>query len=286
LGGQSGTVRKVYREIDKFLKGFEILKEDCEIIEAGFSLSLNEMNSKSFGNATDFSRIYREILMSILKLTVKGPVSKALVSRDARVPFQVTAEALGKFFDDGLIRLSDKAVEASLSQRVRIAIRVLEFGADFEKVCGFLSWQEFESIAAMAFEASNFMVERRFRFTWANRRWEIDVLGCKEPMIVCVDCKHWHHGWGRSAITKAVEAQIERTKALTETLQSTHVMPKKLGLTSWKKGILIPLVLSLVPGPFKFYKKTPIVPILQLQNFLSELPAYADTLMCFRWEKL
>ncbi len=227
----------------------------------------------------------KNLLMSILKLTLEGPVSKMLLSRDAGVPSQVTDEVLRRFFDWGLIRLSDKAVETSLSQRINIAIRALGFRADFEKVCGFLSWQEFESIAAMAFEANNFMVERRVRFTWANRRWEIDVLGCKEPIIVCVDCKHWHYGWRGSAITKAVEAQIERTKALTETLHSIHIIPKKLGLVSWKKGILIPLILSLVPGTFKFYKKTPIVPILQLQNFLSELPAYTDTLTCFRWEK-
>jgi len=230
--------------------------------------------------------IEKNLLMSILKLTLEGPVSKVLLSRDARVPSQVTDESLRRFFDGGLIRLTDKAVETSSSQRVKIAIRALEFGADFERVCGVLSWQEFESIAATAFEANNFMVEKRVRFTWADRRWEIDVVGCKEPIIVCVDCKHWHHGWGRSAITKAVEAQIKRTKTLTETLHSTSVLLKKLGLTIWKEGILIPLILSLVPGPFKFYKKTPIVPILQLQNFLNELPAYTDTLTCFHWEKI
>lgn len=249
-------------------------------------MSLKGVDSKSFRNTSDFSRIYREILMSILKLTLKGPVSRALLSRDASVPSQLTDQALKRFFDEGLIRLGDKVIETSLSQRVKIAIKALEFGADFEKVCSFLGWQEFESIAAMAFEANNFMVERRLRFAWANRRWEIDVLGCKEPMVVCVDCKHWHHGWRRSAVIKAVDAQIERTKALTETLHFTSVMPKKLGLTRWKQGILIPLILSLVSSPFKFYKKTPVVPILQLQDFINELPAYADTFMCFRWEKL
>ena len=246
---------------------------------------MNRMDSKSFRNANDFSRIDREILMSILKLTVKGPVSKTLLSRNAGIPSQVTDEALRRFFSVGLLRLSDKAVETSLSQRVKIAVRTLQSGADFERVCSCLSWQEFESIAAMAFEANNFTVEKRFRFTWANRRWEIDVLGCKEPIIVCVDCKHWHHSWGRSAITKAVEAQIERTRALTETLYHTRKIPKKLGL-NWKQGILMPLILSLVPGPFKFYKKAPVVPILQLQSFLSELPAYTDMLMYFRWEKI
>jgi len=226
--------------------------------------------------------IEKNLLMSILKLTLNGPVSKVLLSRDARVPSQVADEALRRFFDEELIQLSDKTVETSLTQRIKVAIRVLEFGADSEKVCGFLSWQEFESVAAMAFEANNFAVERRFRFTWANRKWEIDVLGCKEPIIACVDCKHWRHGWGRSAITKTVEAQIERTKALAEALNSTPAIHRKLGLTSWKQRTLIPLILSLVPGPFKFYKKTPVVPILQLQNFLSELPAHTDMLTCFR----
>jgi len=224
--------------------------------------------------------------MSILKLTLNGPVSKALLSRDAGVPSQITEEALKRFFDLGLVQLTSRTIETSLTQRVKIAIRALEFGADFEKVCSFLGWQEFESVAAMAFEANNFRVERRFRFTWANRKWEIDVLACKEPIIACADCKHWHHGMGRSATTKAVEAQTERTKALTETLHSSLVTHKKLGLTSWKQGILIPLILSLVPSPFKFYKNTPIVPILQLQNFLSELPAYTDSLTFFRWEKI
>ena len=246
---------------------------------------MNKMDSKSLGKASGFSRVYREILMSILKFTVKGPVSKGLLSRDARVPSQVTDEALKRFFDDGLIQLSDKAIETSLTQRIKIALRALQFGADFERVCGFLGWQEFESVAAMAFEANNFTVERRFRFTWANRKWEIDILGCKEPIIACADCKHWHYRWGRSVITKAVEAQIERTKALAETLHSIQVTHKKLGLTSWKQGTLIPVILSLVPGSFKFYKETPIVPILQLQNFLSELPAHTDTLMSFRWER-
>ena len=228
----------------------------------------------------------KNLLLAILKLSLDGPVSRALLSRDAGVPSQITGEVLKRLFDLGLIRISDKTVETSSSQRVKIAIRALECRADFEKVCGFLGWQEFESVAAIALEADNFLVEKRVRFTWAKRRWEIDLLGCQEPIIACVDCKHWHHGWRRSAINKAVEAQIERTRVLTEILHHTPVMHRKLGLTRWKKGVLIPLILSLVPGPFKFYKKTPVVPVLQLQNFLSELPAYTDTLTCFRWEKI
>ncbi|NIR87180.1 hypothetical protein GWO13_06240 [Candidatus Bathyarchaeota archaeon] len=222
--------------------------------------------------------VERSLLISILKLTKTGPVQKELISRDARVPVQVADEMLKKLSDTGLIRYKDWLIEVSSNQRVRMAVRAAELGADPERACGVLEWDEFEEIAAKAFEANNFMVKRRFRFKWAGRRWEMDVLGCKEPLVACVDCKHWRRGWRRSAIMKTVEAQVERTQALAEALPSLH---EKVGLVDWKKVMLVPMVLSLVPSPFKFYNNVPIVPVLQLPNFLNELPAYTTSLTRF-----
>jgi len=222
--------------------------------------------------------VERNLLISILKLTKTGPVQRELVSRDARVPVQVADDILKKLLDTGLIRYKDGLVEMSSSQRARMAVRAVELGSDPQRVCGVLDWNEFEEIAAKAFEASNFMVKRRFRFKWAGRRWEVDVLGCKEPLVACVDCKHWRRGWRRSAIMKAVEAQVERTKMLAEALPSLH---EKAGLVDWKKATFVPMVLSLVPSPFKFYNNVPIVPVLQLPNFLNELPAHTISLTRF-----
>jgi len=214
--------------------------------------------------------VERNLLISILKLTKTGSVQRELVSRDARVPVQVADEMLKKLSDTGLIRYRDRLIDVSLNQRVRMAVRAVELGADPERVCGVLEWNEFEEIAARAFEVNDFMVKRRFRFKWAGRRWEVDVLGCKEPLVACVDCKHWHRGWRRSAIMKVVEAQVERTQALAEAFPRLH---EKVGLTNWKKVVLVPMVLSLFPSPFKFYNNVPIVPVLQLQSFLNDLPA-------------
>ncbi|MBE0513031.1 hypothetical protein IBX38_08270 [Candidatus Bathyarchaeota archaeon] len=223
--------------------------------------------------------VERNILISILKLTKSGPAAKELVARDANVPAQVTEEVLKKFRDAELVKLKDRTIEASSNQRAKIAIHAIKSGADFERVCRVLEWIEFENLAATAFEANNFAVKRRFRFKWAQRRWEIDVLGCREPLIACVDCKHWSHGWRGSAIRKAAEAQALRTKVLAEALPS---LQKEIGLIQWRQATLIPVVLSLVPGPLKFYNKVPIVPILQIQNFLNELPAHATALAHFR----
>lgn len=222
--------------------------------------------------------VERNLLISILKLTKTGPVQRELVSRDARIPVQVADKMLKKLYDTGIIRYKGRLIEVPSNQRARMAVRAVELGADPERVCGVLDWDEFEEIAAKAFEANNFMVKRRFRFKWAGRRWEVDVLGCKEPLVACVDCKHWRRGWRRSAIMKAVEAQVERTQALAEALSSLH---EKAGLVNWKKATLVPMILSLVPSPFKFYNNVPIVPVLQLPDFLNELPAHTISLTRF-----
>jgi Holliday junction resolvase-like predicted endonuclease len=221
----------------------------------------------------------RDILISILKLTKSGPIAEEIIARDVNVPVQLTHELLNKFRDAELIKWQNKAIEASSNQRAKIAIHAIKLGADFERLCRVLEWIEFENLAATAFEANNFAVRRRFRFKWAQRRWEIDVLGCRKPLIACVDCKHWTHGWRGSAIRKAAEAQALRTKVLAEALPSLR---KKIGLVQWRQATLIPVVLSLVPGPLKFYEKVPIVPILQIQNFLNELLAHITALAHFR----
>ncbi len=217
----------------------------------------------------------RIVLVCVLKLTKDGPVRRELVGREARVPLETADKVLEKFSALGLLRLTAKTVEASSNQRVKVAIQALELGADPEGVCKALRWGEFEDIAAVAFEANNFTVKRSFRFKWAERRWEIDLLGFREPLIVCADCKHWIRGWRRSAITKVVDAQVERTRALMEAIPSLH---EEMGLSYWKRARFIPVILSLVPGPFKFYKGVPVVPVLQLRDFLSELPAYLTEL--------
>lgn len=220
----------------------------------------------------------RNLLVSSLKLTKFGSVQEDIVSKDAQIPREIAEQILRRLCSEGLIQRENGVIEASVNQRVKIAVHAIKLGADFEKVCSFLDWSEFENIATVAFEANRFSVKRGFRFIWSGRRWEVDVLGFNESVVVCVDCKHWHHGWRRAAIIKAVEAQVKRTEALANALPILH---EKIGLANWKETILVPIVLSLYPGPFKFYEKTPIVPILQLQNFLNEFLAHINQLTHF-----
>jgi len=191
---------------------------------------------------------------------------------------QVLNGVLRKLSGAGIIKLKGEVIEASSDQRFEVAIRALKSGADFEGVCKALGWVEFENVAAVAFEAHGFEVKRRFRFKGAGRRWEMDLIGCRKPLMVCVDCKHWLHGWKTSAVKKTVEMQLMRTRALAENLP---LLVEKMGLVQWRRATIMPAVLALVPGPFKFYNQVPIVPVLQLRDFLNELPAHVTSLTHF-----
>lgn len=223
--------------------------------------------------------IERELIISILKLTKSGPISFEVVSKDAKIPLTI-AENLGKKLqNNGAVYLRNKVVSVDSLKRLKLALRAVQLGGDLERVSGFLDWKGFEKIAAIAFEQNDYRVKKNLRFKHAGRKWEIDIIGCKKPMVVCVDCKHWHHGMYPSAIRRVVEEQVERTSALGESLPK---LTEKIGFASWGAVKLVPAILSLTTVRSKFYNKVPIVPVLQLQDFLTQLPAYADSLKHIR----
>ncbi|NWG11141.1 hypothetical protein HXY33_05260 [Candidatus Bathyarchaeota archaeon] len=222
--------------------------------------------------------IEANLIISILKLTRNGPVTHKLIKNDAMVPLQIVEKLLRKMQNDGLLYFGKNVVEVNNVQRLKLATQAIKLGADVENISSLLQWQEFENIAAIAFEQNSYSIAKNFRFKHAPRRWEIDIVGCKKPLVVCVDCKHLRHGIYPSALKKIVTEQVERTSALAETMPS---LAGKLECASWDYAKLIPAVLSLVTGRFKFCENVPIVPVLQLQDFLSQLPAYADELKHF-----
>jgi len=217
--------------------------------------------------------IEREVLVSTLKMTGEGRAPIGEIGQDARVPLQTVRNILRKNSEIGIVQLSGKFVVAEEEQRLKVASRAIELGADIERVCSFLKWEEFEDISILAFEANDFQVRKHFRFRWLGRRWEIDILGFKEPVIVSADCKHWHRGWAQSASGKAAESQIERTRALATAASSSR---GRIGIEEWRHAYFVPVILSLVPPPFKFHRGVPIVPVLQMRNFLQEMPARID----------
>ncbi len=139
-----------------------------------------------------------------------------------------------------------------------------------------LQWREFEAMTALAFEHNSYSVVKNLRFKHNGRRYEIDVVGWKNSSVVCVDCKHWHHAIGRSTLERIVEEQVERVRALSCSLPNPRI---KIECSSPDSLRFMPVVLSLIKDKSKFCGGVPIVSILQLQDFLNQLPAYEESIM-------
>lgn len=220
----------------------------------------------------------KDVLISLLKSTKASPVNRLSFIKATRLPTQIVEEALTGFSRMELFNDHSGIIEASPSQRLRMAVHALNLNADFERICGLLSWAEFEGIAAQAFETNGYRVVRNFRFKGLTKRWETDILAFRKPVILCADCKRWRRGWRGAATAKAVEAQADRTVALAEVLP---FYKGTLNLEEWQTAQLTPLILSLVQGPHRFLNDVPVVPILQLQNFINEFPLAMDSLRHF-----
>jgi len=222
--------------------------------------------------------IEKDLIISVLKLTKEESVSQKLINKDAKIASQVAGKLLQKLQNDGLIYVKKDIIETDSLQRLKLTVRAINLGADLERVSCFLRWQEFEKVAALALTRNGYVVEKNLHFRHAGRRYEIDIIGFKRPIAICIDCKHWRHGLYPSVLKRIVKEQVERTSALTEVLPTLSI---KIEYASWERVKFVPMVLSLVVGRFKFYDNVPIVPVLQLQDFLSQLPAYVDSLTHF-----
>jgi Holliday junction resolvase-like predicted endonuclease len=225
--------------------------------------------------------VERDLLISLLKLTKDGPVLIEDVNKNSRIASDIVRKLLEKLQNGDMINLQGDTVKVINDNRLRLAVKAASLGADVEHISAVLRWQEFEDIVAIALERNGYVVAKNVRFKHAGRKWEIDIVGCKKPLVICIDCKHWRHGMAPSALKRTTEAQVERTRALAASLPHVSL---EIECTKWNKAKFIPTVLSLTQGRFKFYNMVPIVPVLQLQDFLSQLPAYTESLKYFSKE--
>jgi hypothetical protein len=178
----------------------------------------------------------------------------------------------------GLVYVKGGFIEISCLQRIKLAAKGLELGVDYETLSSLLEWKEFERVTALALEKHGYDAQTNVRFKYSARRWEIDVVGYRKPLILCVDCKHWHHGLPPSRAANIAEEQERRT------LSFLHSFPNPdtgSDCASWREMIFVPVIVTLIPAKTKFIYQVPMVPILQLNNFLTELPMQLCSIKSF-----
>jgi Holliday junction resolvase-like predicted endonuclease len=216
------------------------------------------------------------ITLSILKLTKNGSFTHETLKNDLHLPTNVVSNSLRTLQKQGFINVTDHKIQATDMQRFELAIRALKNDADIEKVTALLQWREFEAMAGLAFEHNGYSVIKNLHFKNNGRRYEIDIVGWKNTSVVCVDCKHWHHAIGKSTLDNVVKKQVERVHALSRALPNPKI---KIETSTLDSLTFVPVVLSLITEKSKFCHRVPIVSILQLQDFLNQLPAYHESIL-------
>ncbi|MGD2200388.1 MAG: hypothetical protein PVJ38_01995 [Candidatus Bathyarchaeota archaeon] len=220
----------------------------------------------------------RDILVALLDQTREGPTDYESLLETVKV----TDEAFHLFIDyltgEGLIETYEAAVGASREQRLGLAVRAIMTGADLERVSRALGWLEFEEIAAYTFEKNGYHVDSRFRFQAEGRRWEIDVLATRKPLVVCAECKHLQKGLGNLTARRIVETHLEKVRVLSE---NPEILVEKGPVRGWDKAVFVPITLSLQPARNKIYRRIPVVPVFELPNFLNEFQGQMDWLAHF-----
>ena len=134
---------------------------------------------------------------------------------------------------------------------------LIRSGKTVEEVLTLVGWEEFEEKVEEIFKLHNFKTIRNFRFKTA-KRFEIDIIAEKRNLLFVIDCKQWNKGrYKASALKKAAEKNLERSRELQSTLIGRN---KKV----------IPIIITLFDEAIYEYEGVYIVPLFKLNSFLLE----------------
>ena len=165
---------------------------------------------------------------------------------------------LDEFIKNDIGSKQDNSYYFEVSDKLKIAVALLEKGFPIDEISITLDWRDFEGLTAEILLSKNFAVIKNLILT--KPRMEIDVIGIRLGIAILIDCKHWKR-YSTSSLTSAVKKQIERTKKYVEKTQG---------------AIAVPVIVTLYQDKVNFIENVPIVPIFQFSSFIDEFYGNID----------
>ena len=165
---------------------------------------------------------------------------------------------LDEFVKNDIGSKQDDSYYFETSDKLKIAVALLEKGFPIDEISVALDWRDFEGLTAEILSSKNFAVIKNLILT--KPRMEIDVIGIRLGIAILIDCKHWKR-YSTSSLTSAVKKQIERTKKYVEKTQG---------------AIAVPVIVTLYQDKVNFIGNVPIVPIFQFSSFIDEFYGNID----------
>jgi len=212
-------------------------------------------------------------LLRETKQTCDCLISEIVAS--SRTCRSLVEESLLKLRQVDAVSIVGEEIHISPEQRLRVAELAIREGVDPERIARELRWQEFEAFADRVLRLNAFVTLKHFVFKSLGRRFEIDVIGAKEPLLLCIDCKHWHHGWAPSKVTRSARDQVERVLSLSQVLRAGDA---RLPTFEWHLIRVLPIVMTLADVSPRLIEGVPIVSALRFASFLSEINPCVDQL--------
>ena len=124
---------------------------------------------------------------------------------------------------------------------------------DLERLSTEMKWQYFEKLVGWIFEQNDFSVEVSRVFVYPEGKRQYDVIAKRFGKTFLVECKKWKRS-NSSAIKKAIEDHLEKTKLYTEK----------------QKEEVFPLVVTLLQDNITEHEGVPIVPVDKLNTFINQ----------------
>ena len=165
---------------------------------------------------------------------------------------------LDEFVKNDIGLKKDNFYYFEVSDKLKIAVALLEKGFPIDDISIALDWRDFEGLTAEILSSKDFAVIKNMMLT--KPRMEIDVVGIRLGIAILIDCKHWKR-YSTSSLTSAVKKQIERTKKYVEKTQG---------------AIAVPVIVTLYQDKVNFIENVPIVPIFQFSSFIDEFYGNID----------
>jgi hypothetical protein len=169
---------------------------------------------------------------------------------------------------------------ASLSPSVRfkLAQEAARVGA-FERAARALTWQEFERFSEECVSGAGFETQKGTVFNHDKRRWQVDLTGVRDQVLLVIDCKHWESPNYSSKFGKAVQHQ---NQCLWPIIQHLRALGRLTAQEVWA----LPMIITLFEPRESLLDRVVLVSVGQLADFLEhvtpfdlELPFISDRSM-------
>ncbi len=156
------------------------------------------------------------------------------------------------------------------SARFKLAFEAVRHGG-LQQVARALTWQEFEAFTEECLRTVGFDTQKGLIVEDDSRRWQIDVIAKKSPMILAIDCKHWESPGYESKLSNAAEHQKLALQALIRQMAARG----EIG----REGLLaLPMILTLFEPRARVVGGVVVVSIEQFGDFLERVSPFSSEL--------